>query len=91
MENEGRKIFKIILLIVVVIMWLLAVSGIVYPVIKAFLVYQSGITEQQAFNAVMIPIFVKGFLLAGISSLLGLFVYFFVMQIVDNTYEDDEK
>ncbi|MCQ2496494.1 MAG: hypothetical protein MJ131_07880 [Lachnospiraceae bacterium] len=48
-----------------------AIYSFVAPFVKAFLIYQDGVTEQEAFNEIVLPLLKSGWLTAFISGVLA--------------------
>lgn len=47
------------------------ISLFLYPFVKAFLLYQGGLQEQEAFNGVVIALILKGWGMAFVSGLIS--------------------
>lgn len=78
---EKRKVLKTILFCAAVLLAITTTVLFVYPLIRAFLFYRSGVTEQDAFNALAVPLILKYWLfslLSGAAAALALRgVYYF--------------
>lgn len=64
---DKRKVLKTILFCAAVILAIATIVLFLYPLVKAFLIYQSGVTEQDAFNALVVPLILRFWLFSFLS------------------------
>ena len=76
-----RKILKTILFCVAILLAIAAIVLFLYPLVRAFLIYRSGVTEQGAFNSLVVPLILKYWLFSLLSEAAAAMalkgVYFF--------------
>lgn len=66
-----KTILKYVCVVLAFLFTFGTIGFFVYPFVKAFLLYQGGLQEQEAFNGVVIPLILKGWGMAFVSGLLG--------------------
>lgn len=82
---KHKKVLKTIFWCLALLMAVITIGLFVYPLIKAFMIYQSGITEQEAFNALVVPLIAKCWLSCLVTGSVGIFALGKLF-----TYRDDE-